>query len=288
MQTAGYGRDRDDDDAGFSAAREDDGPSKADMSDNWGADRKFVAADRPSGGGGFSSSRSLDPSRADDSRSWGRDRPATADDSSGSRPSSRGGGFEEREDIGPSRADTDDRWGSKGSASFSREPPARSDSGTWGASRRSSSPPPATGSRPKLALKPRTLPAPELPVPKSTASSESGTSIAEPESLSMPAPSQPTKRSNPFGAARPREDVLKEQGRDHTKEEAALAQRAADRYRSILSPAAAVSKLGRESLIPSAMLYCQSGCASLNHSALVSRYSGELESQHTLKMNGRQ
>ena len=227
---AGFGRDRDDEDDQFGsgAPREDAGPSKADMSDDWGKDRKFVSGgDR--GGGGFSG-RSYEPSRADESSSWGRSRSSTRDDDQGPRASSRGSGFDDRgADYGPSKADTEDRWGSKSFVPSGRpsDPPSRGDSGTWG-SRRSSSPPPSSAGRPRLSLKPRTIPNPDLPLPKSTASSESGTSATDPESFSLPVAPQ-TKRSNPFGAARPREEVLKEQGRDHNKEEAAPTVEGTDR-----------------------------------------------------------
>lgn len=124
--------------------------------------------------------------------------------------------------AGPSRADTEDRWGANRSFVPSAAPSRGEANGDRWGSRRSSSPPPpagpsSAGSRPRLALKPRTLPLPDLPPARSAASSESGASqaAAEPENFSVPV-SAPVKRSNPFGAARPREDVLKEQGRDST------------------------------------------------------------------------
>ncbi len=51
--------------------------------------------------------------------------------------------------------------------------------------------------------------------PRSTASSESAEPAPEPEPAGPPKP-----KANPFGAARPREEVLREQGRDWRKEEA--------------------------------------------------------------------
>ena len=216
---AGYGRARDDDEEFPSRPpREDEGPSKADMSDDWGKDRKFVPGGLSDRGSGFSG-RGFEPSRADEGGTWGRSRAGSRDDQDDrdSRPSSRG--FEDRGDYpGPSKADSEERWGANRSFVPSAAPPPRSDlnGDRWG-SRRSSSPPPPAGpsaSRPRLALKPRTLPLPDLPPARSAASSESGASAAaEPESFSVPV-SAPVKRSNPFGAARPREEVLKEQGRD--------------------------------------------------------------------------
>ena len=47
----------------------------------------------------------------------------------------------------------------------------------------------------------------------------------EPEPAPLPA-GPPKPRSNPFGAARPREEVLKEQGRDWKQEETALERKA--------------------------------------------------------------
>ncbi|KAK9794017.1 hypothetical protein WJX73_002603 [Symbiochloris irregularis] len=178
----GYGRGRDDDDEFNSRApREDDGPSRADMADDWGKDRKFVAGGSSDRGSGFSS-RGFEPSRAEGEGTWGRSRASSRDDQEDSRPASRG--FEDRGDYaGPSKADTEDRWGSTRSFVPSAAPPRGEANGDRWGSRRSSSPlPPAgpsdTTNRPRLALKPRTLPVPDLPPP------------------------------------RPREEVLKQQGRD--------------------------------------------------------------------------
>jgi hypothetical protein len=73
----------------------------------------------------------------------------------------------------------------------------------WGAPRRGDSPvdaPPA-GGRPRLNLAPRTKPVPEIVV------------VKEPEKAPAPVeevPIVPRPKANPFGAARPREEVLKE------------------------------------------------------------------------------
>lgn len=191
-----------------------------------------MAGGPDTGGRTSFSGRSFEPSRADESSTWGRSRSSTRDYDDEPRAGSRSGGFEE---LGPSRADTEDRWGSKGFVPSERAP-NRSDSGTWGSSaRRSSSPPASAPNRPRLQLKPRTLPVPDLPVAKSAPSSESGASASASEpadaSLSVKVTAPPTKRSNPFGVARPREEVLKEQGKDSAQVEAEYAQRASDRCR---------------------------------------------------------
>lgn len=63
----------------------------------------------------------------------------------------------------------------------------------------------------------------------SPAAQPSGTEQAGGEEVVAVAAPKP-RSSNPFGAARPREDVLKEQGRDWRKEEAELAHKSIARY----------------------------------------------------------
>ena len=60
-------------------------------------------------------------------------------------------------------------------------------------------------------------------------SSDAGTGDSEASEPAAP----PKPRSNPFGAARPREEVLKEQGRDWRKEELELAHKSVQRCRAI-------------------------------------------------------
>ncbi len=68
----------------------------------------------------------------------------------------------------------------------------------------------AGGSRPRLKLAPRTKPLPVLEVTHEPKEPEKA-----PEPEPTPVPSGPPKpRPNPFGAARPREEVLKEKGMD--------------------------------------------------------------------------
>lgn len=275
--------------------REDQGPSRADMTDDWGAARKFQPSDSFGGGGergrygdrdrdrGFGGSfherdgsrdrRDEGPSRADIAGDWGTNKqfvPGAAGPSGrGFEDRGRaGGGFGERRSFRdgsrdrygeggfresfrePSRADTEDRWERRGGDAAPTgfedrrreqedERPGRRGFGEGGFSgsfrERDTSadrwgraaPPPAGGSddgatreRPRLHLAPRTVPA-------------DGAAAAQPVGAS---------RSSVFGAARPREDVLKEQGRDalqeevvrdeeHHKQEAALVARERDEAR---------------------------------------------------------
>ncbi|GAB4820599.1 hypothetical protein N2152v2_007645 [Parachlorella kessleri] len=224
----------------------DDGPSRADTTDNWGANRQFVpsggrsggAEDRPRGGSGGFSDRY-------------EDRPRSG---FGDRDRERGGfGDRERPSFRePSKADTEDRWERRGefqptafedrparsAERFEERPRGRGFGDSWGASRDSfrdgprrdasrddrdgsqdrwarrggedAGPPPAAaapGERPRLSLAPRSAPVERA---------EGGES----------APAAP--KSNPFGAARPREEVLREQGRDYRKEELQLEHKAAE------------------------------------------------------------
>ena len=222
-------RDRDrgsfDDADGDRPPREELGPSKADTSSSWGADRRprEPSPDRPARGGGFGDSYTE------------RDRKQT-------------GGFADRygedrtsfTDRGPSKADEEDRWSRKPVEPSSDRPSRgvdrnssfgapRSDSGDrWGA-RRSASPTdaaPAAGAseRRRLNLSARTAPPKELPpivapTPKPASDEpESAVPKEQPDAPALP----PKPKSNPFGTARPREEVLKEQGRDWKREERAL------------------------------------------------------------------
>lgn len=211
------------DDDGDRAPREEQGPSKADTSSSWGTDRKFEpAAERGSSRGGFSdsyTSRDKDrsggfadkygedrtsfadrgPSKADEEDRWSR----KAVQPSSDRDSGRGFDRESSRSFGASNSDSADRW-SRSSAA----PP--SENGTAG-----------PGERKRLTLAARTgppkeLPPPAAPKPKEEANGEE----VKPASDAPAAPPKP--RSNPFGTARPREEVLKEQGRDWKREERAL------------------------------------------------------------------
>jgi hypothetical protein len=215
--------------------RDDYPSSRADEVRDWGATRTFQPSDGPRGGGfggpggerrgggGFGSDRPL--GAADNVDDWGTTKKfePRAEQSGGfrdgpSRPGGfrdgpqRGGGFE------PSRAD-EGEWGNK--AFTPSDPPVRSNGGgrfgfadrpggggsaqaadeeeRW-ARRGPPEPAPASSSaapaeRPRLNLKPRSVP---------VNPSEGGGSQDEPKKPS----------SNPFGGARPREEILKEKGID--------------------------------------------------------------------------
>ncbi|KAF5833755.1 hypothetical protein DUNSADRAFT_9822 [Dunaliella salina] len=205
-------------------------PSRADEVRDWGSTRKFQPSDDgPRGrgfGGGFGGrgdSREGRPvSMADEAADWGGSKkfePSTG----------FGGGFRDREGPrrGPmfepsSKADEEEQWSRKGPLpvpdtrersrgrersgfGFSGDPTRNPDlEDRWG---RRAPPADANGStsparsavpteRPRLKLAPRTAPIEEKPQGPGTA--------AQP---------QPKKeKSNPFGAAKPREEVLKEKG----------------------------------------------------------------------------
>jgi hypothetical protein len=230
-----------------------DEPSRADAVDDWGATRKFVPSGSGGGGGfgsgGFGSrmdNRERDggedegPSRADAVDDWGSNRrftPSSSARTSGSgsfddRPS-RGFGGRRDEDFseGPSRADAESRWGNKfmpastgggyeergrGFADRSRD----LDKDNW-SRHASGSTSPAPTSRPRLNLQPRTKPPPVLDIPPEAKLPEKAEAEPEPEPAPLPA-GPPRPKANPFGAARPREEVLKEKGRDWIKEDIAL------------------------------------------------------------------
>mmetsp|Transcript_14231 Transcript_14231/g.40330 ORF Transcript_14231/g.40330 Transcript_14231/m.40330 type:complete len:466 (-) Transcript_14231:235-1632(-) len=226
--------------------REDEGPSRADMDDDWGASRKFVPNNGPSrggGGGGHDRERrdgydreddrppreDMGPSRADESDNWGRDRkPLPAPEPRGGGYGDRGGskGFSDygpdrgsmRDSMGPSKADTEDSWGRRAPTQSDdrarpSEPSKADTENRW--SRRG--PPTAdtpsqapAGERPRLKLAPRTKPIENPPPPKA-------------EATPAPVPAEPrAPKPNPFGTARPREEILKEQGKDPVKEDMKL------------------------------------------------------------------
>ncbi|BBN16413.1 hypothetical protein MPTK1_7g06070 [Marchantia polymorpha subsp. ruderalis] len=262
----GMGRDRD---------PRDDGPSRADEADNWGASKKtslpssYVGSGGGGrGGGGYDDDRSDRggrmsdrdlPSRADEDANWGTSKksvPAPVE-GFGDRRGGRGGGFEERrsgggfEDApgGISRADEVSNWGAaKKSMPTTAPPERRGGGGGFDTSYRDAGPeadrwsrreaPSARddlvrpAERRRLVLQPRSIPvetALTLPLlidrngenerPHSSHSTRSDRSVAVSENSLMGdgvvAKSKP--RSNPFGAARPREDVLAEKGQDWRK-----------------------------------------------------------------------
>ncbi|KAI3863625.1 hypothetical protein MKX03_031676 [Papaver bracteatum] len=199
----------------------DSGPSRADESGDWGSKKSiggggpFERRERGSGGGGFFDSQS----RADEIDDWGAAKRSAGAPSFERRERGAGGGFP---DTG-SRADESDSWVTNKSRVSSMAPPRRvgggfererrdgfgfqkensngggPDSDTWGKKREEVSSPTGMGNggRPKLVLKPRTL---------------SPTNGEE-----QPASMTKTKGSNPFGDARPREEILESKGQDWKK-----------------------------------------------------------------------
>ncbi|KAF3782861.1 Eukaryotic translation initiation factor 4B3 [Nymphaea thermarum] len=164
-------------------------PSRADEIDDWGAGKKPLPERRERG---FFESQS----KADESDNWSSNK---------SRSASSGGGFGGyREREGRSRPGFEMFGGAAGSNSWGRKAEdsnggAASDS--WGRKTEDSNfSSMGSGGRPRLVLQPRTLPM-------------DGKSD-QPAQISGV---QRTKGSNPFGAARPREEVLAEKGQDWKK-----------------------------------------------------------------------
>eukprot|EP00775_Hariotina_reticulata_P005461 gene5461-5695_t len=217
--------------------REDRPVSEADTADDWGANRKFVPTGDSDRSRNFGSG-------------FGRDRDGPRDGPR-DRDGPREGGFRERhrgvDGVEPSRSDTGD-WGAR------RAPPAAESAGPSGRDRRgygfgdqpvsqadaedrwshraqhaepSGSAPAAAeqpAERPRLKLAPRTIPlegGQQSPAANgvSGASPRSDTGSVGGQQQQQ---QQQSKKSNPFGAARPREEVLKEKGIDYQKEQLKL------------------------------------------------------------------
>ncbi|CAN6231524.1 unnamed protein product [Urochloa humidicola] len=197
--------------------REDFGPSRADEADDWGAGKKPLERRGMGGFGGDSLA-----SRADDVDDWVSTK-KTAPAPFPERRERGGGGFG---GDSPSRADDSANWGSN--KSYSAPPPMPADgrrggpvwgfnrdggpdSDSWGRRREEmSSGGGSSVGRPRLNLQKRTLPlANGTDGEKQEDNKEDGKEEQRPRSRS----------SNPFGAARPREEVLAAKGEDWKKEE---------------------------------------------------------------------
>ncbi|KAM5549993.1 hypothetical protein ABKV19_001101 [Rosa sericea] len=168
---------------------ERDGPSRADEADDWGAGKKSAAAngfERRERGGGFFGSQS----KADESDSWVSNKSSFS--SEGRRYGGSGGGFERERKVGLG-------FNSNGGGA---------DSESWGRKREESNGGMESTGRPRLNLQPRTLPV-TLPV----VSNETSPVAVPVDVAAAPKP----RGSNPFGAARPREEVLAEKGQDWKK-----------------------------------------------------------------------
>ncbi|ESQ53114.1 hypothetical protein EUTSA_v10025358mg [Eutrema salsugineum] len=179
---------------GFNRDREsgrDSGPSRADETDNWAAGKKPVGGngfERRERGGGFFESQSQ--SKADEVDSWVSSKPSEP-----RRISSSNGGadrFERRGSFESLSRNRDSQYGGGGS-----------DSDSWGRRREEiGAPPPSGGSRPRLVLQPRTLPVAAPAIVDVNPESAVTVTVEKP------------KGANPFGNARPREEVLAEKGQD--------------------------------------------------------------------------
>ncbi|OIT28017.1 PREDICTED: eukaryotic translation initiation factor 4B3 [Nicotiana attenuata] len=183
-------------------------PSRADETDDWGAAKKtsignsFDRRERGERGGFFSDSHS----KADESDNWGANKSFVP--SSGRR-------FDRRGSFGSNGSDSDsDKWTKRsgGGGAFDSLRERRGggyesnnsgvDSENWGRGKREETlGGGGGGGRPKLNLQPRTLPIAE--VQQQNGGNNEATVVVKPKGS-----------NNPFGAARPREEVLKEKGQD--------------------------------------------------------------------------
>ncbi|XP_004292157.1 PREDICTED: DBIRD complex subunit ZNF326 [Fragaria vesca subsp. vesca] len=204
---------------GFGGEKTDrDAPSRADEADDWGVGKKSVGNGferRERAGFGFGSQ-----SKADESDSW-----VSNKSSFSSLRSGGGGGFERERKVGFASngggADSES-WGRKREESnggFERERKVGlefnsngggADAESWGRRREESNGGTETTGRPRLNLQPRTLPV-TLPPPVVSDETSPVAAPVAPEIVPRP------RSTNPFGAARPREEVLAEKGQDWKK-----------------------------------------------------------------------
>ncbi|XP_051133783.1 eukaryotic translation initiation factor 4B3 [Andrographis paniculata] len=174
-------------------------PSRADEIDNWAAAKKSPGFDRRDRGdrGGFFS----DQSRADEVDNWASNKSFVPSEprrydrrgSFGSDSNSSGGGADSNNWI--KRKEEERRTGGAFDSLRQRRGGFDgADSETWGKKPEEAA---GAGGRPRLNLQPRTVPVSNTSAPASGAASP-----------------VKAKGSNPFGEARPREEVLKEKGQD--------------------------------------------------------------------------
>jgi len=139
------------------------------------------------------------PSRADEVENWGKSKkfvPSAAPPSRGA-----GGGFDST--YREAGADAD-RWARKEPVGRESEAPRASE-------------------RPRLKLAPRSVPVDSPPRPASAGEVNGAKEGAgEVEAQSSSPAQRPKARLNPFGAARPREEILAEKGQDYRKIDADL------------------------------------------------------------------
>lgn len=197
------------------SASEDYGPSRADEADDWGVKKPMERRERMGGFGGDSMS-----SRADDVDDWASTKKTAPSMPMERRERSSAFGSESQ-----GRADDSASWVS--SKSYSAPPPAPSDGrrggSVWGFNRDGgqdadswgrrrvevSSGDGSGGARPRLVLQKRTLPVAIVSDGEKDVDKEEEKGDLQPKS----------KSSNPFGAARPREEVLAAKGESLVKEE---------------------------------------------------------------------
>lgn len=158
------------------------------------------------------------------------------------------GGFEDHPRGGDrdlvSRADEVDNWGKSKKFVPSAAPPSRGAGGGFDSTYREAgadadrwarkeavgrdSEAPRVTERPRLKLAPRTVPVDSPPRPASggevngAKEGGGGGGEAEQQGSSSPAAAARPRRLNPFGAARPREEILAEKGQDYRKIDAEL------------------------------------------------------------------
>ncbi|CAN0910136.1 Eukaryotic translation initiation factor 4B3, partial [Linum grandiflorum] len=178
--------------------REPLGPSRADEADDWSKGKRSTVGAVASGDGFERRGRERGSSffeghsKADESDSWVSNRTPPAV-SSEPRRFGGGGGYERR--------------GSFDSLSRDR---GNADSESWGRKREESNGVGNVGSaRPRLVLQPRTSPAPVVVIAASNEKEKEKEKETE-QLVVVPRP----KGLNPFGSARPREEVLAEKGKD--------------------------------------------------------------------------
>lgn len=188
-------------------------PSRADETDNWASGKRspasngggFERRERGERGGFFTDSQS----RADEVDNWASNKSFAPSEpkryerrGSFGLESSNGGadsGSWVKRDEGPRSGGAFDSLRERRGGSESNGADAES----WGRRREDVN----VGSRPRLNLQPRTLPLAELQKPEVAA-------VVTPKAEVAFVPVARPKGSNPFGEARPREEVLKEKGQD--------------------------------------------------------------------------
>ncbi|CAM0945818.1 unnamed protein product [Alopecurus aequalis] len=204
---------------------EDYGPSRADEADDWGIKKPMERKERMGGFGGDSSMSS----RADDVDDW-----VSTKKTAPSLPMER---RERSAAFGESQGRADDSTSWVSNKNYSAPPPApldgRRSGSVWGFNRDGAQDPDSwarrrddvssgggnSGARPRLVLQKRTLPVAVVTDGETNENKKDDAKKAEDVAEDM-GESQPKSRSsNPFGAARPREEVLAAKGENLTKEE---------------------------------------------------------------------